>query len=244
MKKKLIRFFFYFYRPVLIMLVGFDTAMFGSLAILVSFIDRRGDIVHYVSKMWSCMNLVLSGVSVSVAGLENIRKGQPYIIMSNHQSSLDIWALIRYTPLQLRWVMKIELRKVPIFGLSCERAGYIYVDRGDSQKAHESLKIAGQKIRNGASIVFFPEGTRSRDGKLLPFKKGGFVIAVEAGVPILPVTITGSLPLLPRKSLKIMPGNIKMRFHEPIQVNGYSYDTREQLMDRVRKVIEKDLIDI
>jgi 1-acyl-sn-glycerol-3-phosphate acyltransferase len=128
--------------------------------------------------------------------------------------------------------------------LSCERAGYIYVDRGDSQKAHESLKIAGQKIRNGASIVFFPEGTRSRDGKLLPFKKGGFVIAVEAGVPILPVTITGSLPLLPRKSLKIMPGNIKMRFHEPIQVNGYSYDTREQLMDRVRKVIEKDLIDI
>jgi len=243
MKKKFIHFLYNFYRPVLIFIVGVDTTILGSLVILLSFIDRHGNIVHHIGKFWSHVNLFLAGVSVETTGRENIRKGQPYILMSNHQSSLDIWTLIGYIPLQLRWVMKIELRKVPVFGLGCERMGHIYIDRGHSEKAHENLKAVGKKIREGASVIFFPEGTRSTTGKLLPFKKGGFVVALEAGVPILPVTITGSFKLLPKKSLRVIPGKIRLIIHEPIPVDGYTYESKELLMDRVRKVIEKDLVD-
>jgi 1-acyl-sn-glycerol-3-phosphate acyltransferase len=241
MKEILVRIFFFFYRPILGLLYLIDTAIFGTSVILLSFLDRRGNICQYFGKFWGRLNLFLAGVSASVSGQEHIRKGQSYIIMSNHQSALDILALYGYLPLQFRWVMKIELRKYPIFGLGCERMGHIYIDRGDSEKSHESLKAAGSKIRNGTSVLFFPEGTRSRDGKLLPFKKGGFVIALEAGVPILPVTISGSLPLFPKKSLKIIPGNMKMRFHEPILMDGYTYETKEGLMEKVRNVIERDL---
>ena len=241
MKEKIVRLLFYFYNPFVILLFIIDTAISGSMVILLSYIDRQGNISHYFGKFWGCMNLFLTGISVSVSGQEHIREGQSYIIMSNHQSALDILVLYGYMLLQFRWVMKIELRKYPIFGLGCERIGHIYIDRGDSEKAHESLKAAGQKIRSGTSVLFFPEGTRSRDGRLLPFKKGGFVIALEAGVPILPVTISGSLPLLPRKSLKIIPGNIRMRFHEPILMDGYTYETKEGLMEKVRNVIEGGL---
>jgi 1-acyl-sn-glycerol-3-phosphate acyltransferase len=241
MKEMFVRTFFFFYRPIVVLLFLIDTAILGTSVIVLSYLDRRGNICHYFGKFWGRLNLFLTGVSVSVSGREHIRKGQPYIIMSNHQSALDILALYGYLPLQFRWVMKIELRKYPIFGLGCERIGHIYIDRGDSEKAHESLKVAGQKIRNGASVLFFPEGTRSRDGKLLPFKKGGFVIALEAGVPILPVTISGSLPLLPKKSLKIIPGHMEMRFHEPIPMDGYTYETKEKLMEKVRNVIGGDL---
>lgn len=187
------------------------------------------------------MNLFFSGVCVSMEGNEHIDREKSYIIMSNHQSHYDVWSLIAHIPLQLRWVMKLELREVPIFGYCCERMGHIYIDRGHSEKAHESLKVAGEKIRNGSSVVFFPEGTRSPNGKLLPFKKGGFVIALEAKVPILPVTVVGGRRVLRKGSLKIMPGRMKIIIHEPLDVDGYSYETRGDLVERIRDIIEKDL---
>ena len=161
--------------------------------------------------------------------------------MANHQSHYDVLALIGYLPLPLKWVMKMELRKVPIFGIACEKVGHIYIDRGNSEKAQKSLKAAVEKIQAGSSVVFFPEGTRSSDGKLHSFKKGGFVMALEAQVPILPVTVVGGRKVLPKTSLRILPGNMKIIMHKPIPVNEYTYETREKLIEQVRKVIEKDL---
>lgn len=227
--------------PLLLAVVVADTTVLGTAVILLSVFDRGGNVVHHIGKFWSRMNLCFSLVRVRVKGLEHIEKGRPYVLMSNHQSYYDVWALIGHVPLQLRWVIKKELRRVPIFGFGCERMGHIFVDRGDNEKARRSLEAAGGKIRAGASVVFFPEGTRSRDGRLLPFKKGGFAVALAAGVPILPVTVTGSRRVLPRGALVPSPGPIEITIHPPVPVEGYTHDTKEALMARIRAAIESGL---
>ncbi|MBW2637401.1 MAG: 1-acyl-sn-glycerol-3-phosphate acyltransferase [Deltaproteobacteria bacterium] len=237
----LIRFFYFLYRPILLLFFALNTAILGGVVFILCCLDPTGNTAHYIGKFWARMNLYFSGVLVSVEGGDHINREKSYIIMSNHQSHYDVLALIAYMPLQLRWVMKLELREIPIFGYCCERMGQIYIDRGHSEKAHESLKIAGEKIRNGSSVVFFPEGTRSPDGKLLPFKKGGFIIAMEAKVPILPVTVVGGRNVVPKGSLRILPGRMKIIIHEPISVDGYSYDRREELVAQIRGIIEEDL---
>ncbi|MBW2648787.1 MAG: 1-acyl-sn-glycerol-3-phosphate acyltransferase [Deltaproteobacteria bacterium] len=240
-REKITRSIFYIYRPVLIVLITLNTAVASTTAMLAAYFDPQGSGVDFISALWARLNLVLSGVPVSISGDEFIDKDQPYIVMANHQSYYDVFALIGYLPLPLKWVMKMELREIPIFGIACEKVGHIYIDRGNSEKARKSLKAAGEKIRAGSSVVFFPEGTRSPDGKLQRFKKGGFVMALEAGVPILPVTVVGGRKILPKKSLRILPGNMKIIMHEPIPVDEYTYETKEKLIERVREIIGKDL---
>ncbi|MBN2539524.1 MAG: 1-acyl-sn-glycerol-3-phosphate acyltransferase [Deltaproteobacteria bacterium] len=240
-REKVTKSAFYLYRPVLIALMAVDTAVVATMAMIIAYFDSEGNGVDSISKFWAKMNLMLSGVSMSVSGDEYIDENQPYIVMANHQSHYDVLALIGYLPLPLKWVMKMELRKVPIFGIACEKVGHIYIDRGNSEKAQKSLKAAVEKIQAGSSVVFFPEGTRSPDGKLQSFKKGGFIMAMEAKVPILPVTVVGGRKVLPKTSLRILPGNMKIIMHKPIPVNEYTYETREKLIEQVRRVIEKDL---
>ncbi|MEA1970967.1 MAG: lysophospholipid acyltransferase family protein [Thermodesulfobacteriota bacterium] len=166
---------FYLYRPVLIVLIALNSAVVPTMVVFAAYLNSRGNGVDRISKFWGRLNLALSRVSISVIGDELIDENQPYIVMANHQSHYDVFALIGYLSLPLKWVMKMELRKIPIFGICCEKAGHIYVDRGNSERAQNSLKAAGEKIRAGSSVAFFPEGTRSPDGNLQPFKKGGFV---------------------------------------------------------------------
>lgn len=225
------------YRPLFFLMVILDTAVLGSLTIFASYLDPSGNRVHYIGKFWARLNLIMSGVRVRLINRAAIDGTQSYIVMSNHQSHYDVWALIGHMPLQLRWVIKMELRKIPIFGLGCERMGQIFIDRGNPERAYKSLEVAGQKIRNGASVVFFPEGTRSPDGKLLPFKKGGFKIAFAAGVPILPITVRGSRAVLPKGSARVRPGTIELVIHDPVPLDGYSDENREELMARVKDTI-------
>ena len=240
-RKKASDFAFSVYRPVLIVLIALNTAVSATTAMLAAYFDPQGGGVDSVSAFWARLNLALSGVPISISGDELIDKDQPYIVMANHQSYYDVFALIGHLPLPLKWVMKMELREIPIFGFACEKVGHIYIDRGNSGKARKSLKAAGEKIRAGSSVVFFPEGTRSPDGRLQPFKKGGFVMALEAKVPILPVTVVGGRNILPKKTLRILPGNMKIIIHEPIPVTKYTYETKERLIRRVREVIKKDM---
>ena len=245
MKKLFYQLIFPLYIPFFFFFVVLSTFFFGSMVIIISFIpglDPKKNIGNWIGRFWSWMNLGLSGTRVWVKGMKKIDRHRRYIVMSNHQSHYDVWALIAYMPLQLRWVMKIELRSIPVFGLGCEKLGMIYVDRGDSQRAHESLESAKDKIRAGASVVFFPEGTRSPDGSIQEFKKGGFVMALATETPILPITINGSRYALPKgMPLLMKPGKIQIIIHDPIEVGGLTYEDRDALMGRVREVIEKDL---
>ena len=161
--------------------------------------------------------------------------------MSNHQSHFDILVLYGHWYRQFRWVMKQELRKVPGLGWGCYKCGHIFIDRSDRKKAIESLKSAKPLLEGGISVMFFPEGTRSRDGRMKKFKKGGFMIALDTGLPILSVSISGTGRILPGKTFKLLPGKITITIHPPIDVTQYGEERRDELMADTRKAIASGL---
>lgn len=219
-------------------MVAVDTAVFGTTAIAVSLFEKDGERSYHVGRSWAVANLRAIGGSWEAEGADNIDRSQPYVVMVNHSSLLDIWAIYATLPLQIRWVMKQELRKVPIFGYACERMGHIYVKRGHSEQAKRSMRLAARRVAGGASVVFFPEGTRSLDGQLRPFKKGGFRLAIDAGVPILPVTVNGTSKMLPADRYWASPGQIRVVVSEPISTRGFTLDDMGELMERTRRSIE------
>jgi 1-acyl-sn-glycerol-3-phosphate acyltransferase len=153
--------------------VGFATLVAGTLVIVLSFFVRSGNPLHKIARLWGKSILVVSRIKVSVKGLSNIDPSSPYIYMPNHQSNFDIPVLLGHLTVQFRWLAKMELFKIPIFGRAMRKAGYISIDRYHRESAFESLKVAANKIKSGVSVLIFPEGTRSRDGNIRPFKKGG-----------------------------------------------------------------------
>jgi 1-acyl-sn-glycerol-3-phosphate acyltransferase len=220
---------------VFIPYLAVSTIVFGTLAFLTSLISKN--LSFHCGTAWAWLLCRMNFTWVSVKGRQHVKKGQSYIIMSNHQSHFDILAFYGHWGWQFRWVMKQELRKVPGLGYGCASVGHIFIDRSDREKAIASLKAAKPLLEGGISVMFFPEGTRSRDGRMLPFKKGGFMMALDLDLPILPVTIRGSRHVLVGKKLQLLPGLIRIQIHEPIEVSPYGHEKRDQLMRDVRKVI-------
>lgn len=245
MKKFLYQWIYPLYLPFWLIFLIFNTMFSGAIVIPMSFIpglDPNNFAGYKIGKFWAWLNLGLTGTRVKFTGKEKIERNRSYIVMSNHQSFFDVWALIKCLPLSLRWVMKIELRRIPVFGIGCEKLGQIYVDRSNSEKARESLDAAKIKIDAGASVIFFPEGTRSTDGRLQEFKKGGFVMALETDTPILPITVNGGRFAMPKgRPLAIKPGKIEIIIHDPVEVEGLKYDDREKLLNKIRGIIEGSL---
>ncbi len=228
-------------RPLYLLSLIINTAILALLIIAISPFDKTGNFIHYIGKFWSLLNVILSGTRLYLRGKEKIKKGQSYIIMSNHQSLFDVWALIGKIPLQLRWIIKSEIRKMPLFGLALERMGHIYIDRKKLKGMASNLDGAVQKIRKGVSIVIFPEGTRSKDGRLQKFHRGGAIIAVHSGVPILPVTVNGGRFVLPKGTLALMPGKMEIIIGDPIDSKRFSEDNMDDLIETVRAGIEENL---
>jgi 1-acyl-sn-glycerol-3-phosphate acyltransferase len=217
--------------------VAFATLVCGTVVIVLSFFLRSGNFMHKIARFWGRSILVASRIKVSVKGLSNIDPSSPYIYMPNHQSNFDIPVLLGHLTVQFRWLAKRELFKIPIFGRAMRNVGYISIDRSNRQSAFESLKVAADKIKGGVSVLIFPEGTRSRDGKIQPFKKGGFVMAIDSGVPIVPVVITGTRAIMPKGRFRVYPGHVSMVIHKPIETSTYTPETKEALMENVRRVI-------
>jgi len=211
------------------------------IIIAISPFDRKGNVVYYIGKFWSLLNIYLSGTRLTIKGKERIEKGHTYIVMSNHQGLVDPWVLIGKLPLQLRWTIKSEVKKMPIFGYALERMGHIYVGGRKWKDIALTLEVAAKKIREGASVVFFPEGTRSKDGHLQRFHKGGAIIAIRSGVPILPVTINGSRFVLPKGTLALMPGKIEVIVGESIDPGMFGENEKDQLIAVVKSAIQKNL---
>jgi 1-acyl-sn-glycerol-3-phosphate acyltransferase len=214
--------------------------MLALSAILCSFFDRSGGIYHRHARMWSRVGLWLAGVRVEVAGADKIPAGTPVIFMSNHQGNFDILALFQAIPRRFSWIAKEE-RSRYLFRHSMARAGYIPLDRSGGRQALKSMDAAAALIREGRSVVVFPEGTRTQDGSLLPFKQGGFLLAGKAGVPIVPVTINGSMRINPKSRLELYPGTIRILFADPIPTAGAGGKERERLMEEVRQAIDGGL---
>lgn len=226
------------FRSVTLLLTGvLITAYFSAAAVFMTLIGATENSIHKVARLWARILLLVSGVKVEVQGVENVLVDQPQIFMSNHQSGFDIFIVLAFIPGQFRWIAKKELFRIPVFSRAMKTAGYIEIDRQNRERALESLNIAAQKIREGKSVMSFPEGTRSRDGRIKEFKHGMFHLALQAGVPIVPVTIVGASEIMPKRSLRIYPGKVRMIIDRPIAVQPYTIETRQELISRVRQVI-------
>ncbi len=217
------------------------TVVLGTLAILACLLLPRSRAFMGLARFWSRLTLKMVGVRFAAAYHPRLDPSRPCIYVANHQSQLDIPALVLAMPTEFRIVAKRELLYIPIFGWTLWLAGFIFIDRGDRERAIRSLEMAARRIRRGTSIVVFAEGTRSPDGRLLPFKKGGFVLAIQAGVPIVPVSIRGGHALLPKGSLKSRRGTIEILFGEPVETTGYTFETRDRLIEAVRRRVAAGL---
>ena len=213
------------------------TLVLGIVVIVLSFFVKTGRPLHKIARFWGRSILVVSRIKVVVEGLSGIDARQPYIYMPNHQSNFDIPVLLGHLAVQFRWLAKMELFKIPIFGHAMRKAGYISIDRNNRKSAIKSLERAAQKIKNGVSVLIFPEGTRSRDGKIRSFKKGGFIMAIDSGAPIVPVVISGARAIMTKGKFRVNPGRIRMVIHEPINTSTYTRQTKDALMERVRRVM-------
>jgi 1-acyl-sn-glycerol-3-phosphate acyltransferase len=215
------------------------TLVMGLLVIVLSLSTATARGVHIVAQSWGRSILWVSGVRVRVVGAERMDPAAAVICMSNHQSNFDIPVLLGYLPVPFRWLAKAELFKIPVFGRAMRGAGYIPIDRSDRPAAIASLRQAAEAIRGGVSVMIFPEGTRSPDGTLKPFKKGGFVMAIEAGVPIVPVALRGTFDIMPKNRLLIRPRDVTLTIGAPIATTGYGLHSKEVLMDEVGNALRR-----
>ena len=226
----------YSIKLVLVILITLPASL---LIILLGFCDRKGKIAYRVSRFWTWGILKIAGIRLKVIGLEQLDSSRQYIFMANHQSNIDIPVLVQsLTKFQLRWVAKRELLFIPLFGWAMWASRHIVVDRSNRSKAMASLRKAKERIEGGISVVLFPEGTRSADGQLLPFKRGGFVLAVKTQTPIVPITINGSGALLPRGDWRIRGGEIEVIVSEPVPLNEYRAGNIRGLLSHVRTIME------
>jgi 1-acyl-sn-glycerol-3-phosphate acyltransferase len=225
------------FAPILIL----STLFFGFLTVaLVQFLPAR--IASFIGgTLWARFNAYLTPMFVRVIGRENVDPRQSYVVVANHQSQYDIFVLYGWLGVDFKWVMKQELRKIPGLGIACEKLGHIYIDRSNKDAALASLEKAKKSIVNGTSVLFFPEGTRGRGDALGEFKKGAFIMALDLGLPLLPVSIVGTHRILPNRSLNLLPGRARLVIHPPVATTSYSKENIEDLVTRTRSIIAEGL---
>lgn len=215
---------------------GLSTLIFG-IGIIVLALLGYGDLgSRTLAVAWAKLNSRVLGMTVTIEGLEYLRPKQSYVITANHISALDILLIYGYLPTELKWVMKKELRRVPILGAACQAMGHIIIDRSNATSAVESIQNAAHKLVNGMCILFFPEGTRTKPGNLVPFKKGAFRLAIDLSLPVLPMTIEGTERLLPTETLNWRPGAVTLRIHPEISTLGLSSNQVDALCNQVEAV--------
>ena len=217
------------------------TLTLGTLAIALCLLLPGGAALMPLARLWSRLVLASAGVRFEARFDPAIRPRTPAVYAANHQSLFDIPVLVLSMPADFRMVAKRSLLFVPIFGQALWLAGFLFIDRSNRERAIRTLGRAAERLRRGTSIVVFAEGTRSPDGRLLPFKRGGFVLAIEAGVPVIPVTIEGGTALLPKGSLVPRPGTMRVTYGAPVDAAAHRYETRDRLMAEVRQAIELTL---
>ncbi|MGA9997064.1 MAG: lysophospholipid acyltransferase family protein [Pyrinomonadaceae bacterium] len=232
----------YLHSAIAIPLIYLYTLVMGSLSLLISLFDKTGRGQHRCASAWSRMIARTVRARVHVYGAERIEPNTSYVFLSTHQSYMDIPVMLGYLPAQLRIAAKKEVFRIPFLGWHLTRAGHISIDRSSRMDAIASLQRAADEIRGGICAFIFPEGTRSRDGSLQPFKKGGFKLAMQARVPLVPITIMGTRQLLPRDSIIFRaPRRVEMYVDAPIPTEGLTDEDLPALMQTVRAAMTKHM---
>ena len=215
------------------------TIVLGTLSIGSSLFEKTGYFAHWCARMWSRLILRTTGVTIDVAGLERLQPGRTYVFVANHQSIYDIPILFWSLPYQLRIIAKESLGNFPFLGWHLRRTGHMLVDRSRPDRK----KIFGWASRltaNGLSLIVFPEGTRSADGRVGRFKGGSFYLALEAGLPVVPLSVVGSRHVMLKGRLATYPGHVRLVVHAPIETTGLAGTDAREFGERVRRIIAPD----
>ncbi len=231
--------FNYLHTAVAWPLVALYTVLMGTLSLVCSLFDRRGRWQHRCASTWSRMIARTALLDVRVRGAGRLRAGESYVFLSTHQSWMDIPVMLGYLPCQLRIAAKREVFLIPFLGWHMTRSGQIPINRGSTAESIESLRRAARGLGGGVSAFLFPEGTRSRDGSVQPLKKGGFRLAVESGLAVVPVAIVGTRAAMPRGSGVLRAGPVEMHIDEPIPTAGLDEADLPALVRQVREAMEK-----
>ena len=216
------------------------SAILGTLSVVLGFFDKSGNNSHKIAALWSRLICRWNGVSVKITGIENVLTGRPQVFVANHQGYYDIFALSGYLPVQLRWVAKASLFRVPFMGWAMGAAGYIPVARKSRKKSYQAFLNAIESIRAGSSIVIFPEGTRSEDGKIGTFKKGGQLLAQRAEVPMVPVTVIGTRDIIRKGSMLIHPGPVQIIVSPHVTLKGKDTKKGDEILQAIRNTIHEN----
>jgi 1-acyl-sn-glycerol-3-phosphate acyltransferase len=219
----------------LIPAVSLYTIVLGTVSVLSTLFDPGGDFGHTCARAWSWLILKTTGVHVTVTGLDRLDPSRSYVFAANHQSLYDIPILFASLPFQVRIIAKASLGRIPFLGWHLQRTGHLLVDR--SKPGAGVLKKMARLVRARHSLIVFPEGTRSTDGSVARFKGGSFLIALEAGLPIVPISIQGSRHVMFRGQLMVCPGNVAVTVHAPIETAGVPRDAVRDFAARVRDVV-------
>ena len=208
---------FHWWRTVffLIPAISVYTIVLGTLSILSTLVDRRGHAAHWCARAWSWLILATTGVRIQVSGLEHVTESRTYVFISNHQSIYDIPVIFASLPFQLRIIAKESLGRFPFLGWHLRRAGHLLVDRSKPDRAGILSRWRGL-VADRISLIIFPEGTRSADGRVARFKAGSFLLALEAGLTIVPLSISGSIHVMKKGRLMTCPGHVTLVVHEPV----------------------------
>ena len=218
-------------------LVTLYTMVCGAVSILLGAVFHSGNPSHWLARLWSWLILTTCGVTVSLSGLENLDRERNYVFAANHQSIYDIPILFAWLPFSFRILYKESLNRVPFMGWHLFLCGHISVDRSNPVRARQSLERAAQRIRQGISVVIFPEGTRSPNGSVGRFKQGSFLLAIKSGVPVVPITISESWRIMKRGEVTVRPGEVRVHVERPIPVQDLGQDAAIELAREVRKIV-------
>jgi 1-acyl-sn-glycerol-3-phosphate acyltransferase len=221
-------------------LIAVDTLVCGAATLAAGLVDRSGRACRAIARGWARVLLLGLGVRVDVEGDENLPAG-PAVYAANHGSALDIPILFGYLPADFRFIHKRSLYLVPVLGWSLWVAGHVGIDRGNPFRARKSLHAAALRIHGGTSVAVFPEGTRSPDAGVRPFKRGSFVLALEAGVPVVPVSLRGVKSVVPRGLATLRPGTVRLVIHPAVSTTGRTADAAASLAEEVRRVVADGL---
>lgn len=227
-------------RAAWVLLVGAVVTLWYTTAVVLNSVVGRLTPCkcERIARNWGRVLLWASGSEVKLEGLEHYDAGAPHIIVSNHTSWFDVFAVCAYLPGHFRFVAKEELTRIPLFGRAFNQCAHISIDRSDRGRAIESLSEAGVRIREqNLNIVMFAEGTRSSDGELRPFKKGAFVLALESGVPVQPMAILGTRQVMPKGSFKVRSGEVTIRLGPVLPVEEMDHEDREVLRSRTHAAV-------
>jgi len=232
---------FHWWRTVfyLIPAISLYTIVLGTVSMLSSLFDSTGDFGHRCARAWGWLVLKTTGVRVTVRGAERLDRSRSYVFASNHQSIYDIPIAFASLPVQLRIIAKDSLGRFPFLGWHLRRTGHLLVDRRNPGPG--ILKKMARLVSGARSLIVFPEGTRSQDGAVGRFKGGSFLIAIDAGLPVVPVSIAGSRFVMLKGRLMTCPGDVTLTVHEPLSTTGITREHARELAERVKEIVRRDV---